>query len=391
MKRMAAMILALALLLAAGAVSAEAPEENTEPAVQVGDSVFLGKAVQAKTGNESIPIEWTVLDMRDGKALLITRYGINSLWPGDSGEDLTWETSKLRKWLNDGFLRWNFSNEEREAILATAVKNDAGQGYSGWDTDGGNDTEDRIFLLSVAEANRYFGVTPDNKENVRARVQPTEREAVSVKTGTETTEEGGAAAYWWLRSPGHKQNYAAVVSMEGALEDMSVGTAWVCVRPAMWVDADSEAVRAGLWKKGTGDSSTEEGTNEIRMLVLNSPTSISVRECGFGHGDTVYSVTLEGFDVLEAARKGDLSERIPFRTALAWKDGTLMERTSYGISYTGEPITILRYESGDGEPIPEPDYFLITEKDKDFSQGWCYVISESRLCPAADLGTDLFR
>ena len=373
MKRIAAMILAAALLTVCAVSAGEG--EIRKPAadeIHAGVSIILGRYADEA-------IEWTVLEVQGGKALVISRYGLNTMSYGESRKDTMWESSKLRTWLNDGFLRWGFSKEERDAILVTAVENGPDQGYSGWDTDGGNDTEDQVFLLSYAEANRYFGVTPEDRENIRARVRPTGMAVRSAKTGDSPAGDGMPAAAWWLRSPGHSASYAAAVGMDGALEDVGVGSMITCVRPAMWLNINAEAVRAGIWNPEEAETGgdPDAGSDEIKMLYRGYPTALTVRECAFSkENHTAYSVTLEGIDVLEAARKGSLSELIPFKAAIAWEDGSVMESTSYGISYTGEPITILRFESGDGTSVREPDYFLITEKGKDFSQGWRYEISE---------------
>ena len=70
--------------------------------------------------------------------------------------DTDWEKCTLRSWLNGEFLQSAFSAKEQAAILMTAVDNSASQGYGKWNTDGGNNTRDQIFLLSYAEANWYL-------------------------------------------------------------------------------------------------------------------------------------------------------------------------------------------------------------------------------------------
>lgn len=394
MKRMTAIFLAVALLLVPAGLALAAGEPA---AVRAGDSVFLGKYTQTRDGWERTPIEWTVLDVADGKALVISRYGLERTRYYHSNEDVTWETSDLRAWLNGKFLENFFTEEEREAILVTEVDNGPGQGYSGWSTDGGNDTQDRVFLLSCAEANRFFGVTPDDHENIRARVLPT---GYAVRSGTwigtELTEEGGNAGQWWLRSPGSKQTLAAIVATDGSLDDCSVTYVTVCIRPVMWLDLGSEIVRGSIWESGLTESSSlnpaeltgdaEAGTDTIRMRYDFTVSTLGIRECGFTRDShTAWSATVEGFDVLQAARRGTVSELIPFRAAIAWKDGSMADSYTYGISYTGEPITILNFESRDGTPLEEPDYILIAEKDKDLSQGWCYVISEVKFHRAAEI------
>ena len=67
-----------------------------------------------------------------------------------------WENSNLREWLNNDFLNTAFSAEKQNAVLQTEVDNGKDQGYDGFKTDGGNDTQDKVFLLSYAEAWKCF-------------------------------------------------------------------------------------------------------------------------------------------------------------------------------------------------------------------------------------------
>ena len=223
------------------------PAPTSEPAaapvpVQVGEIVKFGRYEQddnLENGQESI--EWIVLDVQDGKALLLSRYGLDAKPYNTELADVTWETCTLRTWLNGDFLNAAFAEKEQAAILLTDVDNSREQGSSEWDTDGGNDTEDKIFLLSNAEANRHLGVIWGNNENTQARVSPT---AYAVRNGVRTdsnckTAEGDAAGWWWLRSPGFIQNFAAFVSCDGSLNFDCVHYDYGCVRPVLWVSLES--------------------------------------------------------------------------------------------------------------------------------------------------------
>lgn len=64
------------------------------------------------------------------------------------------ENCSLREWLNEEFYNSAFSNSEKEQILSVTVPADKNPEY---DTNSGNDTEDKIFLLSVSEAKKYLG------------------------------------------------------------------------------------------------------------------------------------------------------------------------------------------------------------------------------------------
>ena len=94
-------------------------------------------------------------------------------------------------------------------------------------------------MLSYAEANRYFNVTYDNRNNSQSRVQPTAY-AIKQVAFREKTSEGSAVGYWWLRSPGKEQGSAATVSIYGDLGFQRFFADEVCVRPAFWLDLTSD-------------------------------------------------------------------------------------------------------------------------------------------------------
>ena len=74
-------------------------------------------------GNGPEPIEWLVLDIQDGKALLLSKYGLEAKAYNTKFVDITWENCTLRTWLNGEFLAKAFSAEEQSAILLTEVDN----------------------------------------------------------------------------------------------------------------------------------------------------------------------------------------------------------------------------------------------------------------------------
>ncbi len=208
----------------------------------VGNYVSFGTYPQTKAGNNATPIEWLVLARDGNKALLISRYGLDAQPYNKDYTSVTWETCTLRKWLNGTFYNKAFSSAEQAAILTTNVDNSKNQCYSGWSTSsGGNNTQDKVFLLSYAEANKYFGVTHDTTSNTKSRVAPT---AYAIAQGAYThssnkTADGTDAGWWWLRSPGSSQFYAAYVGSGGSLYLNDVYYDSVSVRPALWVNLES--------------------------------------------------------------------------------------------------------------------------------------------------------
>ncbi len=215
--------------------------------IKAGDIVSFGCFEQdnnPENGQEAI--EWIVLDVdkKDNKALLLSRYGLSKKPYNNKKTDITWEKCTLRYWLNNTFPNSAFTEKEQAAILTTKVDNSASQGY--WNTNGGNNTKDKIFLLSYAEANRYLGVTDESHSNTKASVALT---AYAVAHGAWTndyvqTEDGKPAGWWWLRSPGESQISAASVLSDGSLASSdNVGNYDNgVVRPALWINLDSDVI-----------------------------------------------------------------------------------------------------------------------------------------------------
>ena len=209
-----------------------------ESFTKVGNYVTYGAYPQTAAGNDRTPIEWLVLDYdaKNNKVLLISRYGLDCQPYNSSWTDVTWETCTLRTWLNGTFLNKAFSKAEQGAILTIEVDNSRSQGY--FSTNGGNNKQDKVFLLSYAEANKYLGVTYDDSKNTKSRVSATD---YAVKNGARTsssykTAEGKYAGYWWLRSPGSSSWSAALVRSNGSLFDSSVSHSSAIVCPAFWLD-----------------------------------------------------------------------------------------------------------------------------------------------------------
>lgn len=204
--------------------------------------ISFGTYPQTASGADSTPIEWLVLETDGQKALLISRYGLDAKPYNTEYTDTTWEKCSLRAWLNEEFINKAFSTSEQAAILTTTVDNSSAQGYSKWNGDGGKTTQDKIFLLSYAEANKYFGVTVNNENNLKARVSPTayaKANGASISSDL-LTEDGTGAGCWWLRSPYEYPRCAAIVYDNGMLYKMVVHAAYLTVRPALWVNLESE-------------------------------------------------------------------------------------------------------------------------------------------------------
>lgn len=204
---------------------------------KVGSTVVFGSFEQDNDlENGTEPIEWIVLDKQGDKLLLLSKKVLDSRNYYGAYYPVTWEESHLRFWLNSVFYETAFTEEEQQKILLTEVVNDDNPDYG---TDGGNDTEDNIFLFSIKEVKEYL---PGSRRS--------EGTAYAMDKGLATDSEN--YAYWWLRSPGRDTDTAAYVTSHHtafATPSMSysalaggvyeagclVGNDTVGVRPALWV------------------------------------------------------------------------------------------------------------------------------------------------------------
>ena len=209
---------------------------------QVGDYIWFGSYEQDNdTANGKEDIEWLVLDKQGNKILLLSRYGLDAQPYDTERKGITWKNCTLRTWLNETFINNAFTSAEQQCILLTDVDNSRSQCYSEFDTTGGNDTQDKIFLLSYAEANKYLDVTYDNDNNTKSRVAPTDYAIAqgAWQDDDYKTEDGLYAGCWWLCSPGFYQSTAASVFSDGSLDYSLVLLDNSCVRPALWINLDS--------------------------------------------------------------------------------------------------------------------------------------------------------
>lgn len=100
------------------------------------------------------PYNWRVLDIQNNAALIITENIIEQRSYHDTYKEITWADCALRKYLNGEFYD-KFTEAEKSRIDLVINRNLDNEWYG---SKGGEDTEDRIFLLSIEEVVcHYFG------------------------------------------------------------------------------------------------------------------------------------------------------------------------------------------------------------------------------------------
>ena len=165
------------------------------------------------------PIKWRVLQSENEEAFLLSDVILDTQAYNTDFEYITWEESSLRAWLNGKFINRAFSDEEKEKINITEIVNQDNPDYG---TEGGNDTSDKIFLLSSAEVD-------EKKDGKKYGFLNEGTRECMVSNFLQT---GGG---WWLRSPGRSSRGAARVDYDSKVD-----------RYGSRVDRDNDGVRPAL-------------------------------------------------------------------------------------------------------------------------------------------------
>jgi len=223
----------------------------------VGDYVTFGYYEQDNNlDNGKEAIEWKVLDKKDGRALLVSKYGLDSQKYNETRSDVTWESCSVRRWLNSNFLNEAFSTSEQSAIPTVTLSNPDNPNFG---TAGGNSTSDRVFLLGLKEMQKFFTLSDtwtdyDGKEwdvtgdtyfiggSKDAIASPTAyAKARGYFISFDHDAEGRESCPWWLRSPGGNSDGAAFVLYWGNVRAAGnyVDYDGIAVRPALWVNLAS--------------------------------------------------------------------------------------------------------------------------------------------------------
>lgn len=217
--------------------------------VKKGDTVYIGQYEQDDDITNGIePIEWTVMSITGNKAMLLSKNAIDCIPYNNSNYTKTnWKDCSLRKWLNDDFYNMAFDKDEKKRIVKSTLKNEDNPKYG---TEGGDETADYIFVLSLSDAingdygfkdnyNRTSGVYDKDEGRVcnftdYAKARAYESHSSLVK------ENNKVIGAWWLRTPGFSSEYVCLVGNNGSIEDTFAELQNVGVRPVMWVSIGND-------------------------------------------------------------------------------------------------------------------------------------------------------
>ena len=257
------------------------------------DNIYFGTYQQSSDGNggyNTDPVKWRVLENAAGKLFLLSDQNLEVFQYHTRNESVTWETSTMRSWLNgdgtdyteDNFIDTAFSEKEQEAIVDTEVVNDDNPDRG---TEGGNNTIDKIFLLSIEEAENSSYFAADNESR---RATNTAYVADGGKINSSYMYGAGADDYWWLRSPGLTVSDAAIVGDTGNMNSFGrdVNDNRTAVRPAfnlnlnaaLFTSAAEDGKVSGAAGTDALTSVSDYNGNEWKLTLLDESRDFDVAE-----------------------------------------------------------------------------------------------------------------
>ncbi len=219
------------------------------------DCIYFGNYYQSNSSTKE-PIKWRVLSVDGNDAFLLADQNLDAKPYNEEDTDVTWATCTLRTWLNGTFLNTAFTSAEQTAIKNTTVVNEDNPYYG---TEGGVNTIDKVYLLSIAEAsNTAYGF------NGEFRTESETREAKS-------TAYAKWQGPWWLRSPGGSSEGASAVNFGtgyGPNAGYCVFVAYGLVRPVLHLNLSSST----LWRYA-GKVTANVGGGSSQATPTPTPTS----------------------------------------------------------------------------------------------------------------------
>lgn len=196
--------------------------ETTPAPIGIGDIIRFGAYPQDAEGTAKTPIEWLVLTREDDRILVVSRFGLELLPFHKYDLPTRWEDSSIREWLNSEFPKAAFTPEEQARIPAVRMKAEQDLPPS---VAPEHDMTDKIFLLSYAEASRFFPSAEERK------CVPTNHLAKLMEL-----DDPNETSWWWLRStPADDARDAFSVDEYGVIREERVSTRLDAVRPALWI------------------------------------------------------------------------------------------------------------------------------------------------------------
>ena len=210
-----------------------------------GEIIPFGVYPQTADGADRTPITWRVLQNSGKELLVLSEYALDCKRYHREFVDTTWRDCDLRTWLNEQFFDAAFTAAEKGNIGITLCTDNG---------EGSPDTEDRVFLLGIAELRRLAEALDNTVFDKKRRAVGTQFAKASKPDGcrlfvyhgkvssgyiTANGEQQGCS-WWWLRSQPRAPARAAFVGIYGSLRGYGrVNRIGYGVRPALNIKLDT--------------------------------------------------------------------------------------------------------------------------------------------------------
>jgi len=185
------------------------------------------------------PIQWRVLSNKNGELFVMADKILDSMAYNQVDTKVTWETCTMRSWLNNDFYDTAFNLIEQPKIVTSTVVN----ANSPLGIAGGNNTKDKLYLLSYADTiNPAYGFSSScDTYDAARRAQGTDyakSSGLEVGSNSYYLKNGS----WWLRTPGCDEDCACYIYINGLISygnDSYVDYTNVGIRPAIKINLSS--------------------------------------------------------------------------------------------------------------------------------------------------------
>ncbi len=202
-------------------------EELIENA-SVGDIVLFGAYEQdGNTSNGKELIRWIVLEEDEGSILVMAESGLDARSFNDSPEEVYWENSSLRSWLNGRFPDNAFAQEDPSQVLSSTIISTRYPENEDEDMSVEElvleeyETRDRLFVLSSQEIQEYL---PEESSRICKASEFAIQNGVSANADNECS--------YWLRSPGNDRTQVEYIWSQFGSIASTAQEAVQAVRPA---------------------------------------------------------------------------------------------------------------------------------------------------------------
>ena len=255
-------------------ITGEKSSEDQLNSAQVNDVISFGSYEQDNNlENGKEPIEWVVLDKKtDGSIFVVSKYGLdNQPYDSSQNDNITWENSSLRSWLNESFYSDAFKSYEKRQIMT--VKNSNNKG---------NETYDRVFLLSIDEVKKYYaddeyqmhteeGWEPWSVERLCEPTTYAKSKGAYVDSYYESDPEDykiyEGKCCWWLRSQGNGYLIAALIGVRGCVVDCPYASDGIIYGAKDGgIDIEKSVVRPAMWINTNQDSNMDGNSDEKQTI-----------------------------------------------------------------------------------------------------------------------------